>query len=103
MTFYSVLAKRQRNCVSAYYNEIDPKAAATLRELIRVGAIAPGDVDERSIADVAPGDLVGFRQRHFFAGGGVWSYALRLALPKSRKSSSARTAKPNSVHEQGKF
>ncbi len=63
----------------AYYNEIDPKAAATLRELIKRGAIAPGDVDERSIEDIAPDDLRGYAQCHFFAGIGVWSYALRLA------------------------
>jgi hypothetical protein len=32
--------------VSAYYNEFDPFAAAWLRELIKAGLIAPGDVDE---------------------------------------------------------
>jgi DNA (cytosine-5)-methyltransferase 1 len=32
-----------------YYNEIDPQKAAWLRELIKQGHIAPGDVDERSI------------------------------------------------------
>jgi len=63
----------------AYYNEIDPAAAAWLRELIRVGLIAPGDVDERSIEDVQPDDLKGYCQCHFFAGIGGWSYALRLA------------------------
>lgn len=63
----------------AYYNEIDPKAAAWLRELIKAGAIAPGEVDERSILDVTPAELAGFTQHHFFAGIGVWSYALRLA------------------------
>ena len=62
-----------------YYNEIDPKAAAWLRELIKAGAIAPGEVDARSILDVTPADLKGFTQCHFFAGIGVWSYALRLA------------------------
>ena len=35
--------------VTAYYNEIDPAAAAWLRELISAGHIAPGIVDERSI------------------------------------------------------
>lgn len=65
--------------MSAYYNENDPKAAAWLRELIRRDLIAQGDVDERSILDVSPVDLVGYRQCHFFAGIGVWSYALRLA------------------------
>lgn len=63
----------------AFYNEIDPFAAATLRELIVEGAIAPGVVDERSIEDVAPDELSGFAQCHFFAGAGVWSYALRQA------------------------
>ena len=63
----------------AYYNEFDPKAAAWLRELIKRGLIADGEVDERSILDVAPDDLRGFTQCHFFAGIGGWSYALRLA------------------------
>ncbi|MBG3875935.1 DNA cytosine methyltransferase [Desulfovibrio oxamicus] len=63
----------------AYYNEHDPFAAAWLRELIKAGHIAPGEVDERSIEDVVPTDLAGFNQCHFFAGIGVWSYALRLA------------------------
>jgi DNA (cytosine-5)-methyltransferase 1 len=62
-----------------YYNEIDPKKAAWLKELIKENLIAPGEVDERSIADVRAADLRGYRQCHFFAGIGVWSYALRLA------------------------
>lgn len=62
-----------------YYNEIDPFAADWLRELIKAGVISPGEVDERSIEDVAPVDLRGFSQCHFFAGIGVWSYALRQA------------------------
>lgn len=65
--------------MSAYYNEIDPFAAAWLRELIKAGHIADGEVDERSIEDVLPNELVGFTQCHFFAGIGVWSYALRRA------------------------
>lgn len=65
--------------MTAYYNEHDPKASAWLRELIRGGHIAPGEVDERSIADVRPDDLVGFTQCHFFAGIGGWSFALRIA------------------------
>jgi len=64
---------------AAYYNEIDPYAAQWLRNLIAAGHIAPGDVDERSIEDVRPDDLRGYTQCHFFAGIGVWSYALRLA------------------------
>lgn len=63
----------------AYYNEIDPYAAAWLRNLIAAGHIAPGDVDERSIVDVRADDLRGYTQCHFFAGIGIWSYALRLA------------------------
>ena len=62
-----------------YYNEFDPKAAAWLRELMAAGLIPEGDVDERSIEDVHPADLVGYTQHHFFAGIGGWPYALRLA------------------------
>jgi DNA (cytosine-5)-methyltransferase 1 len=69
----------ERRPVTAYYNEIDPHAAAWLRELIKRGLIAPGDVDERSIEDVLPSDLAGYTQCHFFAGIGGWSLALRLA------------------------
>ena len=63
----------------AYYNEIDPYAAAWLRNLIDAEHIAPGDVDTRSIEDVTPDDIRGYTQCHFFAGIGVWSYALRRA------------------------
>ncbi|MEY4672442.1 MAG: hypothetical protein RL148_226 [Planctomycetota bacterium] len=63
----------------AYYNEIDPYAAAWLRNLIAAGHIAPGDVDERSIVDVQPDDLRGYTQCHFFAGIGVWSHSLQSA------------------------
>ena len=62
-----------------YYNENDLKTAAWLRELIKAGLIADGEVDTRSIVDVQPADLAGFVQCHFFAGIGGWSYALRLA------------------------
>ena len=65
--------------MTAYYNEFDPFAAAWLRALIADGQIAPGDVDERSIVEVQPSDLVGYTQCHFFAGIGGWSLALRLA------------------------
>jgi len=63
--------------MNAYYNEIDPNAAKWLRELIKQGHIAPGVVDERSITEITPIELAGFTQCHFFAGIGVWSYALR--------------------------
>lgn len=62
----------------AYYNEIDPAAVAILRELIAQKAIAPGDVDDRSIKDVKPHELRGYTQCHFFAGGGLWSVGARL-------------------------
>ena len=62
-----------------YYNEFDPKSAAWLRELIGRGLIPNGIVDERSIAEVTPGDLRGYCQCHFFAGIGGWSLALQLA------------------------
>ncbi len=65
--------------MTAYYNEIDPFAAQWLRNLIKGEHIAPGEVDERSIADVRASDLDGYTQCHFFAGIGGWSYALRLA------------------------
>jgi DNA (cytosine-5)-methyltransferase 1 len=63
----------------AYYNENDGPTAAWLRELIKAGLIADGEVDERSIEEIQPADVVGFTQCHWFAGIGVWSYALRQA------------------------
>lgn len=69
----------------AYYNEFDPHAAEWLRNLIDMKLIAPGEVDDRDIRDIHPDDLRGFAQCHFFAGIGVWSYALRRAgWPDSR-------------------
>lgn len=65
--------------MTAYYNEIDPDAAQWLRNLIKAGHIADGVVDTRSISEVEPYDLREFTQCHFFAGIGVWSFALRLA------------------------
>lgn len=62
-----------------YYNEYDKSAAAWLRELIKEGLISNGEVDERSIVEVEASDIAGFRQHHFFAGIGGWSYALRIA------------------------
>lgn len=65
--------------MTAFYNEIDPAAAHVLRALIDDGVIAPGVVDTRSIKDLTPDDLDGYTQCHFFAGGGLWSVAARLA------------------------
>jgi DNA (cytosine-5)-methyltransferase 1 len=65
--------------MSAVYNEFDPYAAQWLRNLIAAGHIAPGEVDERSIAEVGDDEYRGFTQVHLFAGIGGWSLALRLA------------------------
>lgn len=65
--------------MTAYYNEFDPAAAHILKAMIDIGVIAPGEVDTRSIKEVHPDDLIGFTQCHFFAGGGLWSVAARLA------------------------
>ena len=62
-----------------YYNEIDKYAAQWLRNLIEARHIPNGEVDDRSISDVRPSDLVGYTQCHFFAGIGGWSLAIRLA------------------------
>jgi DNA (cytosine-5)-methyltransferase 1 len=65
--------------MAAYYNENDAFAAQWLRNLVSAGHIAAGEVDQRDIREVRADDLQGFTQCHFFAGVGVWSYALRLA------------------------
>ena len=67
------------NSLRAYYNEIDPAAAQWLRNLMADGWITKGDVDERSIEDVRPDELSGYDRAHFFAGIGVWDYALNQA------------------------
>lgn len=63
----------------AFYNEIDKYAAQWTRNLIDAGLVAPGVVDERSIADLKPEDVRDATQAHFFSGIAVWSHALRLA------------------------
>lgn len=69
----------------AYYNEFDPYAAQWLRNLVAAGHLPAGDVDERSLLDVQPEDLNGYEQCHFFAGIGVWPYALRrVGWPDNR-------------------
>lgn len=65
--------------MTALYIDIDPHACEWLRNLISAGVIAPGDVWLRDIRDIAPNELIHYDQCHFFAGIGVWSYALRLA------------------------
>lgn len=63
----------------AYYNEIDPYAAEWLRRLTLFGLVAPGDVDDRSIKDVSPDDLRSYHRCHWFAGIGLWDFALAHA------------------------
>ena len=65
--------------MAALYNENDPYCAQWLKNLIAAGHIPPGDVDDRSIADVQPIDLIGYDQVHLFAGIGGWGLACRLA------------------------
>jgi DNA (cytosine-5)-methyltransferase 1 len=65
--------------VTAFYNEIDPYAAAWLENLIAAGYIAPGVVDRRPIQEIEAWELAEFTQCHFFAGIGIWSHALRRA------------------------
>ena len=62
-----------------YYNDWDKPACAWLRELMAKGLIPKGDVDDRSICDVTPGDVSGYDQCHFFAGIGGFPLALQYA------------------------
>lgn len=62
-----------------YLNEIDLYAAQWLQNLMDADLIPRGHIDTRSIVDVQPDDLAGYRQCHFFAGIGGWSLAARLA------------------------
>lgn len=64
---------------AAFYNEIEPVAAHVLQAVMDDGVIAPGTIDTRSIKELTAHDLAGFTQAHFFAGGGLWSVAARLA------------------------
>ena len=65
--------------VAAYYNDIEPFCVDWLKELIRQGLIADGDVDDRSIEEVEPDDLRGYTQHHFFVGIAGWPLALQMA------------------------
>lgn len=86
----------------AYYNEIDPFAAEQLRVHMAAGRIMPGVVDERSIEDVRPDDLRGFTQVNFFAGIGVWSYALRRAGWLAGRATSMDRLLPMPTFQRGR-
>lgn len=76
--------------MAVYYNDADPTACAWLRELIAMGLLPAGEVDERSILEVEPADLRGFTQCHFFAGVGGWAYPRRT--PEAHAKGLALTA-----------
>lgn len=59
-----------------YYNEFAEFPAQLLRELCAAGAIPDGEVDRRPVQEVQAKDVIGRDICHFFAGAGVWSYAL---------------------------
>ncbi|WP_196769526.1 DNA cytosine methyltransferase [Stenotrophomonas maltophilia] len=87
-----------------YYSEWDPYAAQWIRNLIDAGLIPPGHVDTRSITDVQPSDLAGYRQCHFFCGIAGWSLAARLAgWPDDRELwTGSAPCQPFSVAGKGK-
>ena len=65
--------------MNVYYSEFESYAAEWLRNLMAAGHLPEGDVDERDMREVTPGDLKGYDQCHFFAGIGGWPHALDLA------------------------
>lgn len=65
--------------VKARYNEIDRYCCDWLSNLMDAGLITPGDIDDRSIADVSPDDVRGYDRVHWFAGTGGWDLALGIA------------------------
>lgn len=58
------------------YNEIDTYCCDWLSNLMDAGALTPGDIDERSIADLDPTVVARYDRFHTFAGIGVWEYAI---------------------------
>lgn len=65
--------------MKTYYNEFDKQKCAMLSQLMKDGHITKGDIDDRSIKEVQPEDIKGYTRCHFFAGIGLWDYALNLA------------------------
>lgn len=65
--------------MKVYYNEFDNKKCSALSQLMKDGHIIKGDIDDRPIQQVRPEDVQGYDRCHFFAGIGLWDYALNLA------------------------
>jgi DNA (cytosine-5)-methyltransferase 1 len=66
-----------RRAAGVFYN--DNVTAAWLRELVRASLLPKGEVSGRSVLNLNPADVAGFRHCHFFCGIGGWPYALALA------------------------
>ncbi len=72
--------------MSHLYNEIEPNAAAWMKNLMDAGEIPQGKIDVRPIQQITGTDLAGLRQFHTFVGIGGWPLALRLAgWPEDRE------------------
>lgn len=68
-----------------FYNDVDEKSCAWMRQLIIDGLIPDGDVVCKSITDIKPDELKGYTQHHWFSGVAGWSHALDLAgWPRAR-------------------
>lgn len=65
--------------MKAFYNEIDTYCCDWLSNLMDAGHITAGVISDKSIEDIFPDELIGFDRCHFFAGIGVWDYALNIA------------------------
>ena len=63
----------------ALYHDFDPFKCEVVREAIKAGAIADGEVICGDIKELTAGDVRRFRQFHAFCGGAFWSLALRQA------------------------
>ena len=69
-----------------YYNDNDKHSCHWGKCLMNAGLVPEGVIDDRDIRDIAPSDLSGFTECHFFAGIFGWPYALRLASwPRGRE------------------
>lgn len=62
-----------------FYNDIDQRACATLREMIGASLITDGDVDGRDVATLQLRELDRYDRVHLFAGIGGFEIAARLA------------------------